>query len=79
LRGRAALRSAVRRALGTRFAIVTRMEIESHPTPTAPTADSVSLYSLLDRLLYTTGEPERELLLAEIKSEIQAIRTLADF
>ena len=69
----------MRRALGTRFATVTRMEIESHPTQTAPMTDSVSLYSLLDRLLYTTGEPERELLLAEIKSEIQAIRTLTDF
>jgi hypothetical protein len=55
------------------------MEIQSHPSPAVPMTESASLHTLLDRLLYTRGEPERELLLAQIKSEIQAIRTLADF
>jgi hypothetical protein len=55
------------------------MEIQTSPSPSAPMPEGAMLRSLLDRLLYTRDEPDRKLLLAQIKSEIHAIRALAEF
>ena len=42
-------------------------------------AERDRLRDLLDRLTYTRTEPQREMLLAEVRGEIQQIRKLADF
>jgi hypothetical protein len=70
-RRRTVARHAVRSGRG--------MEIQTSPSPGAPIPEGAMLRSLLDRLLYTRDEPDRQVLLAQIKSEIQAIRALAEF
>jgi len=65
-----------------RFAPATDMTNKPRPSPAAPTpeiAERDRLRDLLDRLTYTRAEPHRQLLLAQVRGEIQQIRKLADF
>jgi hypothetical protein len=47
--------------------------------PTPEPAERDRLHDLLERLTYTRAEPHRQLLLAQVRGEIQQIRKLADF
>jgi hypothetical protein len=65
-----------------RFAAAAGMTNEPRQSPAVPTpeiADRDRLRDLLDRLTYTRAEPHRQLLLAQVRGEIQQIRKLADF
>jgi hypothetical protein len=65
-----------------RFAEAAWMTNEPHPSPAVSTPDLAErdrLRDLLERLTYTRAEPQRQVLLAQVRGEIQQIRKLADF
>jgi hypothetical protein len=58
------------------------MTNEPRPSPATPTPDTAErdrLRDLLERLTYTRAEPQRQVLLAQVRGEIREIRKLADF
>jgi hypothetical protein len=58
------------------------MTNEPRPSPAVPRpeiAEPDRLRDLLERLTYTREEPHRQLLLAQVRGEIQQIRKLSDF
>jgi hypothetical protein len=49
------------------------------PAPTPVVAERDRLRDLLERLTYTRTEPQRQVLLEQVRVEIQEIRKLAEF
>ena len=55
---------------------------EPHPSPATRAPDVGErdrLRDLLERLTYTRMEPQRQVLLAQVRGQIQEIRKLAEF
>jgi hypothetical protein len=65
-----------------RLAQAAWMTNEPHPSPamrTPDVGDRDRLRDLLERLTYTRTEPQRQVLLAQVRDEIQEIRKLTEF
>ena len=65
-----------------RLAETAWMTNEPHPAPAIRNPDIGErdrLRDLLERLTYTRTEPQRQVLLAQVRGEIQQIRKLTEF